>query len=266
MMFFSLSKIFWFFVSPANLLLLLVCLAAVLTWTPWRRAARWVIGLAALLGLTFAALPLGNWMLLTLENRFPVVRELPERVDGIIAVGGVVNQFVTKDRGQVALGSAVERLTEFAALARRYPEAKMVFTGGSGNLFRQDVKEADVIGPFLELLGLDTEKIILESESRNTFENAVYTYDLLKPKPEETWFLITSAFHTPRTVGCFRKAGWNVIAYPVDFNFAGNQEFGLSFNLGSGMAMLNGGLHEWLGLIFYWLTDKTDALFPGPDG
>lgn len=265
-MFFLLSKIFWFLVAPANLLLLLVCLAAVLSWTRWRRARRWVISVAALLGLAFAVLPVGQSMMLALENRFPVVTELPPRVDGIIAIGGVVNQFVTRARGQVALGGSVERLTEFAVLARRFPEARLVFTGGSGDLFRQDVKEADVLKPFLDLVGLDMSRIVLENESRNTYENAVLTRELVNPGAEETWVVVTSAFHMPRTVGCFRKAGWTVIPYPVDFKLAGDEPFGLSFNLGSGMAMLNGGLHEWLGLVFYWLTGKSDALFPGPEG
>jgi uncharacterized SAM-binding protein YcdF (DUF218 family) len=264
-MFFILSKVFWFVVAPANLLLLLVCLAAVLSWTRWRRTRRWVIGLAACLGLAFATLPVGQQMLLTLENRFPVVTDLPARVDGIITLGGVVNQFVTRARGQVALGGSVERITEFAALAHRFPDAKLVFTGGSGNLFRQDVKEADVLRPFLDFLGLDMDRVVLENESRNTHENAVLTRKLLDPAPGETWIVITSAFHMPRTVGSFREAGWTIIPYPVDFKFAGDEGFDLSFNLGSGMAWLNGGLHEWLGLVFYWLTGKSDAIFPGPE-
>ncbi len=265
-MFFVLSKVFWFLFAPANLLLLLLCLAAVLSWTRWRRVGRWVISFAALLGLAFATLPAGQQMMLVLENRFPVVTELPPRVDGIIAIGGVVNQFVTRSRGQVALGGSVERLTEFAFLARRFPEAKLVFTGGSGDLFRQDLKEADVLKPFLDFLGLDTDRVILESQSRNTHENAVLTRKLVNPGADETWIVITSAFHMPRTVGSFRKAGWTVIPYPVDFKFAGDERFALSFNLGAGMASLNGGLHEWLGLVFYWLSGKSDAIFPGPEG
>ncbi len=265
-MFFYLSKIFWFIVNPANVLLFLLCLGAWLSWTRWRRTGRWLLGLAALFALFLASVPLGANLLLGLENRFPTVRQLPDKVDGIISLGGVVNQFITRARGQVALGGSVERLTEFATLARRYPEAKLVFTGGSGRIFNQDIKEAEVLEPFLETLGLDPKRVILENQSRNTYENALNTYKLVRPGPDETWILVTSASHMPRSVGSFRKAGWRVIPYPVDYNFKGDEQFELSFNLGTGMGMLNGGLHEWAGLFFYWLAGRSDDLFPAPDG
>lgn len=264
-MFFSLSKIFWFIANPANVLLLLLCAGAALSWTRWQRHSRRLITLAAVLGLCVAILPLGGKMLLTLENRFPTLQVLPERVDGIITLGGVINPFVTKARGQVALGGFVERLTEFAALGKRYPDAKMIFTGGSGNLFRQDVKEANVLAPLLATLGLGERRVILEDRSRNTFENAEFTFELAAPKAGETWLLITSAFHMPRAVGCFRKAGWKILPYPVDFQFEGNEDMGFSFHLGIGLARLGRGIHEWLGLIFYRLSGKTPSFFPGPE-
>lgn len=265
-MFFTLSKVLWFLVSPDFLLLAAILAGTVLLWSPWPRAGRVVVSIAAMAALVVATLPLGQTLIRTLEDRFPVVRVLPAHVDGIVALGGVVDQFVTAARGQVALTGAAERLTELAALARRYPDAKLVFTGGSGDLFRQDVKEADVIEPLLSALGLDPTRVIVESQSRNTHENAVLTHALAAPKEGETWLLVTSAFHMPRAIGCFRRAGWRVVAYPVDFNTAGNEPFRLSFNLSGGIAALGGGIHEWLGLMFYWLSGRTDALFPAPEG
>ncbi len=262
-MFFYASKVLWFLASPGNLVLLVLCAGVPLLWTRWRRAGRWLVSLAFVAAAAMAILPAGTALYVVLENRFPVVRQLPDRVDGIITLGGVVDQFVTQARGQVALGGAVERLIEFAALARRYPEARLVFTAGSGKL-RQDVKEADVLAPVLRDLGIDPARVILESRSRNTYENAVMTHALIAPRAGETWVLITSAFHMPRAVGCFRKAGWRVIPYPVDFNFRGDEHFTLSFNLARGMGLLGGALHEWLGLLFYRLSDKTDAFFPAP--
>ena len=264
-MFFVVSKVAWFIVNPGNLLLIMLGLGGWLLWTRWRRAGRWLVSLAVLAALAMATLPLGTRLYLPLENRFPVAADLPERIDGIIALGGVVNQFVTQARGQVALGGAVERLTEFAALARRYPDARLVFTSGSGDLFRQDVKEADVLGPFLDVLGLDRGRILFENQSRNTYENAVVTFGLVKPKPGERWILITSAFHMPRAVGCFRRAGWRVIPYPVDFNFRGDETFDVSFDFAGGITSFAGGVHEWLGLTVYWLTGKTDTFLPAPD-
>ncbi|MEE8394256.1 MAG: YdcF family protein [Rhodospirillales bacterium] len=263
-MFFTLSKVFWFLADPANMLLAMLCLGAALMWTGWRNFGRRLIGLAALLALATAILPVGAFMLVKLENRFPIVTELPGRVDGVISIGGVANQFITMDRGQISLNGSVERLTEFAALGRRYPKARLVFSGGSGNLLRQEIKEADVLGPFLESLGLEPGRVIFENQSRNTFENAVKTKEAVNPGPGETWVLITSAFHMPRSVGVFRKAGWRVIPYPVDFGFERDEALKFSFSLGSGLGRLRAGLHEWLGLVFYWLSGKSEDFFPMP--
>jgi uncharacterized SAM-binding protein YcdF (DUF218 family) len=265
-MFFTLSKVFWFFVNPGNLLLIALCLGAALLLTRWRWVGRWLLGFAVFFALLAATLPFGRWLILPLENRFPIVPQLPERVDGIITLGGVVNQFVTQARGQIAIDGGAERLVELSVLARRYPEAKLIFSGGSGRLFRQDVKEADVLGPLFDTLALDTKRVVLDSQSRNTFENASATHRLANPGPGETWILITSAFHMPRSVGTFRKAGWRIIPYPVDFSLQGNEGFDLSFNLISGLSGLDSGLHEWLGLISYWLMGKTDSIFPAPEG
>ena len=264
-MFFWLSKILWFVVSPANVLLVGLIAGTLLLWTRWRRLGGWITSLVALAAVLVATLPVGEALLSRLEDRFPVIQEPPLPVDGIVVLGGVVNQLLTRSRGQMAIGGAVERLTELANLARMHPEAKIVFTGGSGDPFAQDLKEADVLAPLLRTLGLDPERVILENQSRNTYENAVYAREIAAPKPNQHWVLITSAFHMPRAVGCFRRAGWEgLVPYPVDFHFPPGGDHGLRFDLGSGLGWLSDGLHEWIGLLFYRLTDRTDAFFPGP--
>jgi uncharacterized SAM-binding protein YcdF (DUF218 family) len=262
-MFFTLSKIFWIIADPANFLLISLCIGGVLLLTWSQKWGRRIICMVTVVWLFIAVLPLGSWMFLPLENRFPIVNQLPKKVDGIIALGGVVNQFVTKARGQVAIGGAVERLTEFAELVKRYPNAKAVYTTGSGSLTRQDIKEADVVGPFLKKLGIEPSQIIFENQSRNTFENAILSQKIVKPKPDETWVLITSAFHMPRSVGVFRKAGWAVIPYPVDFYLSGKAPGMFSFNAGAGLGRVSGALHEWIGLLVYRLTGRIDEFFPG---
>ncbi len=263
-MLFWLSKVVWFFANPATVLLLLLLAGAALSWTRWRRAGRLVVTFAAAFGLFVAVAHVGKHMIIALEDRFPIVKEPPERVDGIIALGGVVNQAVTAARGQLSLSGSAERLTEMAVLAKRFPDAKLVFTGGSGKLLGEKLSEAKVIAPLLGVLGIDGDRMIMETTSRNTWENAVNTMELIQPKDGETWLLLTSAFHMPRSVGCFRKAGWRVIPYPVDYHYRGDEEFALTFNFGPGLGSLNGGLHEWIGLAAYWLLGRTDALFPGP--
>ncbi len=264
-MFFELSKTAGaFLTNPGNLFFLVLALGAVLLWTPARRLGRELVGLAVVAGLFAATVPAGRSALLALENRFPAAGELPARVDGIIALGGMVDPFVSPARGQLTLSGAVERLFALAEIGRRHPEAKLVFSGGSGVLGRQDATEAETLRPHLALFGLDPARVVLEGRSRNTYENAVLTRALVEPRPGETWVLVTSAFHMPRAMGVFRRAGWTVVPYPVDYQLEPESPPGWSFDFLGGMGTLRAALHEWTGLVAYRLAGKTDALFPAP--
>ena len=263
-MFFTLSKVLWILADPGNLLLIVLMLGMLSLWTPWRRMGRRLVALTTLVLLGLAVFPVGANIIQSLENRFPPPAELPEQVGGIVVLGGMIDQIVSKKRGQPSINGAAERLTEFAVLARRYPDAKLVFSGGSGKLMSQDLKEADAVKPFLEALGMDMNRIIFEDESRNTHENAVLSKQLAQPGENEPWILITSAFHMPRSVGCFREAGWTVIPYPVDYNTTGTEEIDPSFNLISGLSGASFAIKEWLGLMFYYLTGRTNTLYPAP--
>ena len=263
-MFFIASKVLWILTDPGNLLLIVLALGVLLLWTPWRRGGRRLIGLVTLALLGLAVFPFGQLVTQSLENRIPPPKELPEEVAGIVVLGGMIDQFVSAARGQPSMGGAVERLTEFAALARRYPGAKLVFSGGSGNLLDQSIKESDEAKPFLATLGVDPARVMFEGDSRNTFENAVYSKQVAQPAAGETWILITSAFHMPRALGCFRQTGWTVIPYPVDYNTTGTMELTAGFNLIGGLNGVSAALHEWLGLMFYYLTGRTNTLYPAP--
>lgn len=223
-----------------------------------------MVGFVALTGLILAVFPVGKWMYGVLEDRFPPYRSLQAQVDGIIVAGGIVDPVLTVDRGQVSIGGGAERLFAMAALAKKYPQAKLIFTGGSGTLLHQDKKEAHFVGPLLDQLGVAPGRVIFEDQSRNTAENVTFSLPLAKPKAGETWLLVTSAFHMPRAVGAFRKAGWDVTPYPVDYRTRGETEPPLQFNFAHGMGSLGGALHEYVGLLIYRLVGNTDELFPGP--
>ena len=130
---FAISKIFWWIVEPSNVFLVLLVAGIALLWTPWRNSGRRLLGFLAAVAVILAVLPIGTWMIVPLENRFSQIREIPESVVGLITLGGAVNQFMTVARDQTALGSGVERLTEFVAIARRRPELRLIYTGGSGS-------------------------------------------------------------------------------------------------------------------------------------
>jgi uncharacterized SAM-binding protein YcdF (DUF218 family) len=262
---FSLAKVFWLLASPDSLFLIALCAGAVLTFTRWRRAGVGILVAMTAIGVVVATVPFGTWLLIPLENRYPTTTNLPARVDGIVVLGGAVRQQITAVRGQPALTGAAERMTEFVALARRHPEARLVFTGGSGSLFDQSLKETLVARALFAQLGLDVSRIVFEDRSRNTYENAVMTRRLVAPRLGETWVLITSAMHMPRAHGAFAAAGWRVIPYPVDYQTTGTYDWGFGFSLSGGLDGIAYALHEWIGLVAYRAMGWTDAIFPAPE-
>lgn len=259
---FVVSKLLALVLAPLNALFLAVLAVAALGFTRWRRLQRPVLALLVLVWAAVAAVPWDMVLLRPLENRFPPP-PLPARVDGVVVLGGALDPVLSQARGQVAAGAAVERLTALVHLGRLYPEARLVFTGGSGSLTRQDAKEAPVARRFLAELGFDPSKVVFEDQSRNTRENATLTKELAAPKAGETWLLVTSALHMPRSVGTFRAAGWTVTAYPVDYLTA-PAGGGFGFDPAAAFSRLDIGLHEWLGLLYYRLRGWSDSAFPSP--
>lgn len=262
---FVLSKIYHYLTNPSAVLFVLLVAGTMLLWTRWRRAGRRILTGTVLFIALITVFPVGKYLVSILENRFPVARTLPSDITGIITLGGMINQFITTQRGQAALGGGAERMTEFVALARRYPSAKLVFTGGSASLTRPDITEADAARVFFRDMGLDPARIVFEDKSRNTYENAVFTFRSMAPKARENWILITSASHMPRSIGVFRKAGWKVIPYPVDFETEWPYRFGLGLGMVGGIENLSLALHEWMGLVIYRFLGRSNEVFPGPD-
>ncbi|WP_142846873.1 YdcF family protein [Telmatospirillum sp. J64-1] len=248
--------------DPVSILMLLLMAGAGLCFTRFRRWGRGLVAFVALFWLAVASLPVGAWINAGLEERFPPP-DLPERLDGILVLGGGVDQVVRAARGQMAVTAAAERMLVVPDLARRYPEARIVFTGGSGRLLHQDVKEVDAAAEVFAAIGLPPERILFEGESRNTRENALFTLEMMRPKPGENWLLVTSASHMPRSVGVFRAAGWPVIPYPVDYRTTGRERAPVFAPL-HGLHDLSEALREWRGLIVYRLAGWTDSLYPAP--
>lgn len=260
--FFWLSKLAWLVIAPDSLLLILALVAWALLWRGKTRLARRILGLVAVAMLIVALFPVGEWMLYPLERRFVSNPVLPHKIDGIIVLGGTEDAALSAAWNQVELGDGAERLLAFQALARRYPEAKLVFTGGSGSMLNQTDKGADVAEKLYGQMGLDTSRITFERAARNTFENAVLSKALAKPAAGQNWVLITSAFHMPRSVGIFCRAGWPVIPYPVDHHSWRGNLLRIDLDLGGHLGGLMTAVREWVGLTAYYASGKTAALLP----
>lgn len=264
-MFYYLSKVIWFVVQPSGLLLILVVAAAVFAFTRYQQLARAFAVAAAVLFIVGGLLPLSTWLVLPLEERFPRPDLTGKQVDGIIVLGGMEDARVMAGRHAHGLNETGERVTEAAALARRFPDAPVVITSSPPPPGDGGLSGAAAGARILEEMGIARDRLILEEASNNTWQNAVNTRALLKPKPGQLWLLVTSANHMPRAMGVFRKAGFHVEAWPVDYRTASSADAArLYYSPNEGMRRLDMGVREWLGLFVYWITGRSSAVFPGP--
>ena len=264
-MFFILAKILGFFALPSNILISLGLIGIVLMATRYARAGRRLAVTALILIGTAGLSPLGNALILPLEERFPPWDPARGAPAGIISLGGALDTVVSEPRGEVALNEAAERMTAMAELARRYPDARIVFSGGSGRIIYDGVTEASLAARLFASFGIARERIVLEDKSRDTDENARFTMELVQPKPGERWLLVTSAHHMPRAIGAFRAAGFAVEAFPVDYRTRGAVDLLRPFsNVGDGLRRTDTAAREWVGLAAYRLTGRTHELFPSP--
>jgi uncharacterized SAM-binding protein YcdF (DUF218 family) len=263
--FFTLSKVIGFFALPSNLLISFGIVGLILLCTRFTRLASWLVVTSLVLLAICGLSPLGNVLLLPLEQRFPAWDASRGPPDGIVLIGGVISPDVSEARGTIALDEGAARFVATVELARRYPNARIIMSGGSGSLIYDDLPEAGVAVREFEALGIAHDRITAEEQSRNTIENAVFSRLIANPQPGERWILVTSAFQMPRAMGAFRAAGFPIEAYPVDFRTRGPQDaFRPSEVLSRGLRRTDTAVHEWVGLVVYWLTGRTTALFPGP--
>jgi uncharacterized SAM-binding protein YcdF (DUF218 family) len=255
---FVLDKLAWAVLQPGNLLTLCLVAGVIVART---RCGKVLIGLSALGFALLTVTPIGPAMMLVLEERFPQPRALPERIDGIVVLGGVVNP-VLSSTGGTAFNCSTARLLDAVALARRHPEAKLALVGHG--MFPVGYSDGGLAKKFIVSEGIAPERVIVEGKSRTTHENAVYAKRLMQPAPGGAWVLITSAFHMPRAVGAFRAGGWHVIPYPVDFSIDPGTDLRASFSLVDGLDDSTLAGHEWVGLVAYRLMGWSKELFPAP--
>jgi uncharacterized SAM-binding protein YcdF (DUF218 family) len=265
--FFLLSKTVGIMLLPANFLIGAGLIGAILLAT--RRAAlgRRLLVISAVLLAIAGFSPLGKLMLYPLEQRFPPWDASRGAPDGIIVLGGGIDPDLSAAHGRAAFIRAADRIVAAAALARKYPNARILYSGGNANLIGDDsAKEADYAVLALESLGIARERVTMERRSRNTQENAEFSKAIAKPSDGERWLLVTSAFHMPRSVGLFRKAGFAVEPYPVDWRVGSTAKL-VSFSplAVEGLERTDTAVREWIGLAAYWLTGKIDALLPAPE-
>lgn len=260
---FILSKILWFLIMPFNIIIVVLLSGWLLLFTRSQGLGKKLIAAGLLLiffcGLDFMPYFLTHWI----ENKVQP-GSIPDEIDGIIVLVGMVDMKACRP-GMVELTEKSDRIIESIILAKKYPKTKLIITGGSGSLDQdQRYREADYLEKLAVSLGITKDRLIIERDSKNTFEHAVAMKKLLPANGK--WVLITSAFHMPRALGCFNKAGVKVIPHPVDyktpvkplnnytlFAFLPKLENMINFNIS---------FHELVGLVSFKFMGYTDSIFP----
>ncbi|MFZ2103556.1 MAG: YdcF family protein [Oricola sp.] len=264
-MFFVVSKIGWLLIQPVGLLALCFALTAVLAWRRAAKAAAWfsMLGLVLLLGAGHTNL--GRLILQPLENAYPRPAGAPPAQDvaGVIVLGGGFSGHVTRARGGFELGESGDRFVEALRLARLYPQARIVVSGGEASLVGDAEGDAAIAQRFFSAFGIEPERILLEDKSLNTFENATLTKAMLPADAKGRWLLVTSAFHMPRSVGAFEKQGVPTIPWPVDFRTTGRENFEIGRDdPASAFSEVSLGMREWVGLAVYSATGRIGRFLP----
>jgi len=264
-MFFYLAKVLWFLTQPSSLIAATLTMGAILVGTAWQRLGRRLLiaGIAAL--LTCGLSPLSDALIVPLENRFArpdLASGSP--IAGIVVLGGAEDSRADPLRELAGLNEAAERMTEAIALARRFPAARLVLSGGTAGPLASGLPGATSMGRLLEALGVARGRVTLETRSRDTYENAVFTKGLVNPRAGERWLLITTAWHMPRAMGCFRQAGFAVEPWPVDYRTSGRIEVWRNSSIPEGLRQMDFIMREYAGLLMYYLRGRTGTLVPGP--
>ena len=261
-LFFYSSKIIWNIVSPDSLFVLLLAATVGMFYLGCHILARRLLTFLFAVVFILSLIPIGSWMLYPLETRFKHNPELPPQVDGIILLGGSIDAETSSAWQQLEVNGSAERLIGFVELARSYPDAKLIFTGGNASINRDKPTEASILKLHWHQSGLDPERIQFENQARNTADNAYYSKQLVQPNIDSNWVLITSALHMPRSIGVFCQNGWSLIPYPVDPQVTPDNLLQFEFNLLRHAGLLQQAIHEWLGLIAYYLTGRIPSLMP----
>ena len=254
-LFFWISKLVWLFISPYSQFLFWLIVGILLVHRNRIALGKSVLTTLAMATLFTSIFPVGEWVLNPLEIYYPN-NPVIAKPDGIIVLAAAEQPALSNAWDQVVLSEEADRILHFMALARRFPAAKLVFAGGIGDLLNQNLKGADVAKRLLSEQGIDVSRVYFERNSRNTYESAMLSKRLIEPKPDETWVLITSAAHMYRSINAFCKLGWNLIPYPVDFETR-RDIFRFQWDLQRSLHLLSKGLHEWVGILAYRLSNRS---------
>jgi len=213
-MFFALSKILSFLFLPITLVFVFFVLHVFVKKQPWKKYFFWAgFGLFLLFSNDFTS----NEIMRMWEVDPKPFNEIRPRQIGIVLTGTTIPFLQPDDRVYFQRGA--DRVTHTIQLYKLGLIKKILVSGGSGKLFRQDEPEANKFKKVMLLAGVNELDILIENKTRNTYESAGAVkkiLDSLQVKSEDC-LLITSAFHMRRSMACYRKAGLTIEPFSTDF-------------------------------------------------
>ena len=255
----SLLKILWQIFNPLNLFFYGIVIALLLSYFKFIKFSRNIFIYLFIYFLIFAIFPTGRYLTYLLESEFYNSGDIPDSIDGVLILAGVTNVKLTKEFGQVNFGDGAERLTESILIIKRFPNAKIIFSGGAEDGYNNYLY-SDVAKMFYLNMGLDIKKIIFESKSINTYQNINFSKQIAKPKKNEDWLVISSAFHLKRVLNIASNLNWKLIPYATDYKHSKNFKFSISFDFLSNINQFQMASYEWFKLIYYKYLKNFDDI------
>ncbi len=237
---------------PLGAAILLLVLAFLASWG-WPRLGRALLLLAIVALWALGSSAVAQRLALPLERFFPAPGP-GGKADAAVVLAGTVD-LRRSSLERIEFYDRPERIIEGARLVREGRVRWLVISGGSGDAFLPEAAEAEFLAAFAKELGVASSSILLQTRSRNTHEDAVHTAELLRERGIDRFFLVTSGFHMPRAVACFRKAGLDPVAYPVDFRATPLESSPISYlPTASALALSTLAAHEYVGYAGYWIA------------
>ena len=256
---FYLSKILWMIISPLNILLIFLFFGFILSFFSNKIFSIIFYSLTLVFFIIIAVAPTGAFMIYQLEKKYHELESLPNKLDGILILSGATNPVLTREYNQISLNGSAERLTESIKLMKKYSNAKIIFSGGSGSIYH-NVTHAEAAKLFFTNFEINLDNIIYENKSRNTYENILFSKKIAKPTINEQWLVVTSAFHMSRALNVADKLGWEFIPYAVDFKLKKFFSWQPSIAFLRNIFLFEQGAHEWLGLIAYFWMERSSKI------
>ncbi|MBB6508186.1 uncharacterized SAM-binding protein YcdF (DUF218 family) [Rhizobium soli] len=257
---FFISKLIWLLAQPLSIAFLLSALAALFGLFGLRKLSGMSALLCALTLFVTLYTTAGALALQSLEARYPKPAD-PADLSCMIILGGAFESEVTAARGGIEFNQAADRFIEAGRLALQFPQSRILISGGDGSFSGVYEGEAQASERFFTAFGIAADRVVKENTSRTTYENTLNTAEILKQRGFSDCALITSAFHMPRSVALFQKAGIAVRPWPTDFRTSGIVSAKLDFTQPALNAQLTAtAAREWMAVLGYTLTGRIDSI------